>query len=164
MTALADRARVFETLGLHDRALADLDEAARQPADPRPWVARGKLLAERGLGSEADVAYAKAAAPAPGRLDPFLEAGWWAVGPYFDDMSWTQPPEQNPDPVRPVAAGGRTAVPWKRARVHEDHFVDLSPFSQGRGSSVHACWRISPRTGNGPRFSACRAKIEFACG
>jgi len=139
VAALLDRARTFETLGMRDRADLDLAEAARRkPADPRPWVARGKLLAERGLGSEADAAFARAALLAPGRLDPFLEAGWWVVGPYPEDMTRAQPPETNPDPARPIASETGTPLRWKPAIVSEDRFIDLGLHAGQPSSSVYA--------------------------
>ena len=131
VAALVDRARAFEALGLRDRALADLAEAARRkPDDPRPWVARGRLLAERGDGPGADAAYARAAGLAPGRLDPFLEAGWWVVGPYAEDMNQPQPPEDDPDPSRPVAGEPGSPLRWKPAAVNEDRYLDLVPYSR----------------------------------
>jgi tetratricopeptide (TPR) repeat protein len=144
VAALVDRARTFDTLGAHDRADADLAEAARQkPDDPRPWVARGRLLAERGLGAQADAAYARAAGLAQGRLDPFLEAGWWVAGPYPEDMSWPQPPEANPDPA--VAVAGESGLPlrWKPATVNEDRYVHLGLIAGRRSSSVYAMTHLA---------------------
>ena len=87
---------------------------------------RGKLLAERGQGSAADVAYARAAELAAGRLDPFLEAGWWIAGPYTEDMTQPQPPEFDPDPSRAVAGESRTPLRWKPAAVNQDRFISLA--------------------------------------
>jgi len=144
VAALLDRARTFESLGVRDRADLDLAEAARRkPDDPRPWVARGKLLAERGLGSEADAAYARAALLAPGRLDPFLEAGWWVVGPYPEDMTRPQPPETNPDPARPGAGESGLPLRWKPASVNEDRYIDLGPYAGRPSSSVYAMTHLA---------------------
>ncbi len=144
MAALVERARSFEILGLHERADADLAEAARQkPEDPRPWVTRGKLLAERGQGSAADLAYARAAGLAPGRLDPFLEAGWWVAGPYSEDMTRQEPPEVDPDPARLVLGGTRMPLRWKPASVTEDRYIALGSFSGQPASSVYALTHLA---------------------
>ena len=144
VAALIDRARAFETLGLRDRADADLAEAARRkPDDPRPWVARGRLLAERGNGPGADEAYTRAARLGPGRLDPFLEAGWWVAGPYPDDMNQPQPPEEHPDPARPVAGETGTPMRWKPACVNEDRFLQLGLYSERPRSSVYAMTHLA---------------------
>ncbi len=144
VAALIDRAAAFERLGLRDRALADLAEAARRkPDDPRPWVARGRLLAGRGYGPGADAAYARAAGLAPGRLDPFLEAGWWVAGPYPDDMNLPQPPEENPDPARPVEGETGSPLRWKPACVNEDRNLRLDLLAGRPGSSVYAMTHLA---------------------
>ncbi len=66
----ADRSRAaFETLGVRDRALADLAEAARRkPADPRPWVARAAPRRARGRrGSRRRLRLRGRARPGPAR-------------------------------------------------------------------------------------------------
>ena len=124
--------------------IADLAEAARRkPDDPRPWVVRGRLLAERGDGPGADAAYARAAGLAPGRLDPFLEAGWWVAGPYPEDMNQPQPPEEDPDPARPVAGETGTPLRWKPACVNEDRYLHLGPFAGRPRSSVYAMTHLA---------------------
>ena len=144
LAALIDRANAFETLGLRDRAEADLAEAARRkPDDPRPWVARGRLLAGRGNGPQADGAYVRAAGLAPGRLDPFLEAGWWVAGPYPDDMNQPQPPEEDPDPSRPVAGETGTPMRWRPACVNEDRYLNLGLYSVRPRSSVYAMTHLA---------------------
>jgi eukaryotic-like serine/threonine-protein kinase len=144
VAALVDRARAFEALVMHDRADVDLAEAARlKPDDPRPWVMRGKLLAERGQGTAADAAYARAALLAPGRLDPFLSAGWWIAGPYAEDMTWPQPPEVDPDPSRLVAGETRTPIRWRPAEVNPDHYIFLAPFAGRAAASVYALTHLA---------------------
>jgi tetratricopeptide (TPR) repeat protein len=116
VAALIERARTFEGLGLHDRADADLTLAtSRKPDDPRPWVMKGRLLAKRGQGIAADEAYARAAALAPGRLDPFLEAGWWVVGPFVEDMAR---PHNHPrsSPIHRDRSSGNRACPRSGSR------------------------------------------------
>jgi len=144
VAALLERARTFETLGVRDRADLDLAEAARRkPDDPLPWVARGKLLAERGLGSEADAAYARAALLAPGRLDPFLEAGWWVVGPYPEDMTRPQPPETNPDPARPGAGESGSLLRWKPTSLDEYRYIHLGLDAGRPNSSVYTLTHVA---------------------
>ncbi len=144
LAALIDRAHAFETLGLRDRADADLAEATRRkPDDPRPWVARGRLLAGRGNGSEVDGAYVRAAGLAPGRLDPFLEAGWWVAGPYSDDMNRSEPPEKDPDPSRPVAGETGTPMRWKPACANEDRYLNLGDYCGRPRSSVYAMTHLA---------------------
>ncbi len=138
-----DRARAFETLGQRDRAFADLDEAARRKADdPRPWVARDDC-SPSGDGPGADDAYARAARLAPGRLDPFLEAGWWVAGPYPEDMDQPQPPEADPDPGRPVASETGTPRRWNPAGVNEDRYLTLGPLAGQPRSSVYAMTHLA---------------------
>src|SRR5262249_20321300 len=104
---------------------------------------RGKLLAERGDGPAADVAYARAAQLAPGRLDPFLEAGWWVVGPYAEDMSTSQAPEIEPDPSRAVAGESGAPQRWKPAAVTQGRYIHLWPFAGRTASSVYALTHIA---------------------
>ena len=144
VAALIERASVFQGLGLNERADADLALAtAHKPDDPRPWVMKGRLLAARGQGSAADEAYVRAAALAPGRLDPFLEAGWWVVGPYVDDMSRPQPPEVDPDPSRPTLGESGAPARWKPAAVNQDRFVQLGAYAGRPASSVYALTYIA---------------------
>jgi tetratricopeptide (TPR) repeat protein len=99
------RSRVFEKLGLKDRMSADLLRAQQiKGDDPKTWIETGRQLAERGEHRQADVAFARAAALGKGELNHFLDAGWWAVGPYYVDFNRNWPPESAPDPSKPVAA------------------------------------------------------------
>jgi tetratricopeptide (TPR) repeat protein len=148
VAALMDRARTFEALGARDRADLDLALAARRkPRDPRPLIARGRLLAERGDVSGADAAYDSAAALAPGRLDPFLAAGWWTAGPYPEDMALPQPPEVNLDPSRAVPGESRFPLRWKPADVNEDRFIYLATLAGRPSSSVYALTHIAADRG-----------------
>ncbi len=134
-----DRAWIFEGLGLRDRSMADLALAARRRTDdPRPWVAKGRLLAARGLQSEADQAYAHAAAIAPGRLDPFLEAPWWVVAHYPVLMNWQSRPEEDHDPSRMVTAESGALERWKPANVTPDRSIRLARLAGVANSSVYA--------------------------
>ncbi|QEH31955.1 Serine/threonine-protein kinase pkn5 [Aquisphaera giovannonii] len=136
--ALADRARAFESLGLRDRAEADLEAAARlDPGDPHPWIARARLMEARGDRAEADAAYARAAERTGGRIDPFLEAGWWAAGPFPDDMDRSEPPEKEADPSRPASTSGGEARAWRPLPTAGDHGTYFTAF-QGQASSVYA--------------------------
>ena len=47
-------------------------------------------------------------------MQPFLESGWWAVGPYPLGLDLTCPPEIDPDPSKPVAtADGTHKLKWQ---------------------------------------------------
>ena len=147
VAALLERAKTFETLGLRDRADADLAEAARlEPTNPLPWASRGRLLAARGDGSAADEAYARAAALAPNRLDPFLEAGWWIAGPYSSDMSLSQPPESDPDPSRPIWGDAPFPVPWKPVATKRNRLINFSPIADQPKSSIYALAHLFSET------------------
>ena len=99
------RARIFSMLGRKDRAAADRFKAQElKGGDPRTWVETGRLLAELGEHQQADAAFARASVLGRGALYPFLEAGWWVVGPYPADLELSCPPEIDPDPSRTVAA------------------------------------------------------------
>ena len=146
--ALIDRAWIFEGLGLPDRSMADLALAARlRTDDPRPWVAKGRLLAARGLQSEADQAYARAAAIAPGRLDPFLEAPWWVVIRYPAPINWQGRPEEDHDPSRLVIAESGARQRWKPANVTPDRSIRLRA-SRRCGQLFGLC--------SGPSLLRCR--------
>src|SRR5205823_5953904 len=100
------RAHVFLQLGQHDRAEADFAKVLElKPDDPRLWIERGRYFAERGDHKRADADFAKAASLTPDELNKFIEAGWWVAGPYPENLKTACPPEKNPDPSRPVAAG-----------------------------------------------------------
>jgi tetratricopeptide (TPR) repeat protein len=132
VVARLDRARALEGLGLRDRADADLDSPARQaPDDPRVWVARGRLLAERGDDPATDAACARAAALAQGRLEPFLDAGWWVAGPCSDNrpsaVSMTFFVRGS---LAVARSGGRPSL-WRWVPVGPDRNVDLGPLDGG---------------------------------
>ncbi len=88
--------------------------------------------------SEADQAYARAAAIAPGRLDPFLESPWWVVARYPVQMNWQSAPEENHDPSRAVMAESGKPLRWKPANVTPDRDIRLSRLAGVANSSVYA--------------------------
>src|SRR5262249_7536690 len=100
---LLARGCIYEERGLDDQAKADFATASSlKSTDPRPWIEHGHFLAERGRQKEADEAYAKAAAAAPNELYRFLEAGWWAVGPFSGPLEAPSAVEERPDPAIPI--------------------------------------------------------------
>jgi tetratricopeptide (TPR) repeat protein len=143
--SLCKRAAALEMLGLRARADADLDAAARAaPDDPRAWVARGRLLAERGDQAAADVAYAHAVQLAHGRLDPFLAAGWWVVGPYPESFdSFTYSLETSSDPSQPVPGEQGRPGRWRRVLVNEDHYANLAPLAGRPSASLFAMTHLA---------------------
>src|SRR4029453_17148522 len=100
--------------------------------NPLPWIQRGRWLAERGEQAKSDADFTKAAALTPGELNKFLEAGWWIVGPYPQEVKEFCPPEIDPDPSKPVYAvdpqtGLSTQpVPWKPIPTGRRGAIDLS--------------------------------------
>lgn len=121
------RGHVFAQLGQQAEANADYAKAADLKAgDAFPWVEHGRFLAERGDRAQADAAFSKAAALASGDLSTFLQAGWWVVAPYPEDLAKSCTPEDNPDPARPVAAAsGPVSIAWRWAPTGTDGRVDL---------------------------------------
>ena len=109
------RARMFAKIGRKDRAAVDLQHAQTLKFDdPKSWIDTGRALAEMGEQQQADTAFARASALGKGALQPFLESGWWAVGPYPLGLDLTCPPEIDPDPSRPVAtADGTHELKWQ---------------------------------------------------
>jgi WD40 repeat protein/predicted Zn-dependent protease len=77
--------------------------------------------------------FARAASLRPDELHHFIEAGWWVVGPYPEDLRMPCPPEKDPDPSRPVAAAGKTAggglsePSWQHVLPGQFGSVDLGP-------------------------------------
>jgi serine/threonine protein kinase/tetratricopeptide (TPR) repeat protein len=131
----SNRARIFAGLGLKERALADLAHARElRVDDPSTWIESGRLLAEMGEARRSEEAFARASVLAGGRLSPFLEAGWWVVGPYPDSLDLACPPENDPDPARPVAvSGGEHVLEWKAVATNpSSHEIDLAEVSRGK--------------------------------
>ena len=111
------RSRIYAKLGRMDRASADRlkaqDLKGSDPQQTSTWIETGRLLAEMGEQRQADKAFTRALALGNGALYPFLESGWWVVGPYPPDFELSCPPEIDPDPSRPVAAvDGRSDLRW----------------------------------------------------
>ena len=102
--ALIDRAWTFEALGLRDRSMADLAEAARRrPDDPNPWVTKGRLLAARTAirGRRSLRPRSRACA---GAARPVSGGTVVGVGSYPVQMNWQNRPEEDHDPSRTVDA------------------------------------------------------------
>src|SRR5262249_17560679 len=123
------RAKGFAQLGQFKKAEAEFQAAIDlRPEDATFWIARGRFHAERGDHKKADADFAKAASLTPDELNKFIEAGWWFPGPYPEDLKAACPPEKNPDPSKPVAAGtgqGDAAklLPWRSAPTDNPHGV-----------------------------------------
>jgi serine/threonine protein kinase/tetratricopeptide (TPR) repeat protein len=118
---LLARSYIYEERGRNKEAKADFAKALKgKSEDARPWIEHGHLLVERGRQKEADEAYAKAAAAAPQELYRFLEAGWWAVGPFLGPLDSQTQVEGRPDPASPVGDAR-----WLRIRPDSYGRVDL---------------------------------------
>jgi tetratricopeptide (TPR) repeat protein/serine/threonine protein kinase len=123
-TREAPEKRMQASLARAEAAWKRAIEAA--PADPMPLIQRGRWYAERGEPEKADADFARAAALTD-QLNPFLEAGWWVVGPACRDGEFenAHPVESSPDPARPVAGpDGQTQLAWQPARTGEFGFVN----------------------------------------
>jgi tetratricopeptide (TPR) repeat protein len=118
---LLARSHIYEERGRVEQAKADFTKALKGKSDDaRPWIEHGHLLVERGRHKEADEAFAKAAAAAPQELYRFLEAGWWAVGPFVGPLDSQTQVEGRPDPASPVGDAR-----WLRIRPDSYGRVDL---------------------------------------
>ncbi|HMF15668.1 MAG TPA: hypothetical protein VKE98_00605, partial [Gemmataceae bacterium] len=144
---LVTRARLFLQIGERARAEADFAKAvALNPKDARPWIERARYFAERGRDKEADADFTRAAAVTD-NLNRFIEAGWWVVGPYPEEMALPCPPEKDPNPSRPVAAVGNSpALVWHSTSTGDFGFVDLrSVFKGDHLSSYAMAYVYSPK-------------------
>jgi serine/threonine protein kinase/tetratricopeptide (TPR) repeat protein len=140
-----ERSMAFVKLGLADRAGADLAEAHRRQAAPGraadagPWIAYGRFLAERSEHPKADEFFAKAAAMAGNAPKPFLDAGWWAAGPYPADFTLVCPPERGTDPGRPVyAVHANQEYRWKTRTVTADGEMFVPGAGRNQSSTEYA--------------------------
>ncbi len=109
------RSRIFAKLGRKDRMAADLLRAQElRGDDPKTWIETGRMLAELGEHKQADTAFVRASALGKGELNRFLEAGWWAVGPYPGEFDVACPPQFGADPSKAVAAvGAKRDLKWQ---------------------------------------------------
>jgi serine/threonine protein kinase/Flp pilus assembly protein TadD len=132
---LLARSHIFEERGRVEQAKADFAKALKGKSDDsRPWIEHGHLLVEHGRQKEADEAYAKAAAAAPQELYRFLEAGWWAVGPFLGPLDSQNQVESRPDPASPVGDAR-----WLRIRPDSYGRVDLlGEVGAAKATSVYA--------------------------
>jgi tetratricopeptide (TPR) repeat protein len=118
---LLARSHIYEECGRVGQAKADFAKALKGKSDDaRPWIEYGHLLVEHGRQKEADEAYARAAAAAPQELYRFLEAGWWAVGPFVGPLDSQTQVEGRPDPASPVGHAR-----WVKIRPDSYGRVDL---------------------------------------
>ncbi len=141
-------ARVLGQFGMGDQGLAALTQLIeRNPNEARAWIARGHLFAERGEHPKADADFTRAAALAPDALSNFTEAGWWAVGPYPENLARECPPEHHPDPSRPIAAmGGARSLRWRPAPIDEDGRIYLREiFGADHISAYAMTYVVSPQ-------------------
>ena len=133
-------ARILGQVGRREEAVAQFTRVIdRHPDDSRPRIARARFFAERGQRSEADADFRRAAALAPDRLNRFLEAGWWTVGPYPEAIALNAAPELDPDPARPAASfGDGVELRWQPAATGAGGRVDLKALFQADHISAYA--------------------------
>ncbi len=134
------RSRVYAKLGRNDIMAADLLHAQKlRENDPRTWIETGRMLAERGEHRQADAAFARASALGMSELNRFLEAGWWAVGPYPEQLDMPCPPELNPDPSKQAAAvGEKRELKWQSvATTVHNGSIDTGAIAGSRRNATY---------------------------
>jgi serine/threonine protein kinase/formylglycine-generating enzyme required for sulfatase activity/tetratricopeptide (TPR) repeat protein len=102
------------------------------------WLALARVFAELGQHDKADASFAKAAALTPKELDRFVQAGWWVIGPYPEDLKLPCPPENDPDPSHPAAVGSAEPLRWRPAPTERDGRVDLRAIFNADHISAYA--------------------------
>jgi hypothetical protein len=111
-----------------DEALAILNRAVeRDPGSLRALRVRAQLRMRRGEWDEA-AADLRRCLSADREGVPWAHSGWWVVGPYPEALRRACPPEVDPDPFKPVAAGPRVrgiTGPWPKERQWEPAEVDV---------------------------------------
>src|SRR5262249_5582743 len=71
-----------------------------------------------------EAAFARAAELAPDGVELFLDAGWWVIGPYSEELAQRCPPEYEPDPARPDYSQG---LVWRSVPTGPNGLVDRAP-------------------------------------
>ena len=138
------RSQIFARFGYKDRMADDLLQAQQLKGDdPKTWVETGRMLAERGEHPQADAAFARASVVGKGELNRFLEAGWWVVGPYPEQLDERCPPESNPDPSRPVSAiGDKRELKWQSVST-APHYGNINLPAQLGGQSKASSYALA---------------------
>jgi tetratricopeptide (TPR) repeat protein len=133
-------ARVLAQLGMHDRALAQLNTiVGRNPDDLQGRIARGRHFAEQGDQRSADTDFHRAAVLAGDDLSGFIEAGWWVVGPYPEEMGRVCPPELDPDPAHPALDdNGSGVLRWRPVATGRGGLVSLKQIFASDHISAYA--------------------------
>jgi tetratricopeptide (TPR) repeat protein len=153
------KAREYAKRGERDKAAAEHKAAIDgRPNDPQMRIARGRFYAELGEHQKADADFARAAALTPDGLYPFLQDGWWAIGPFHTKPDVWSPPEVKPDPSKPahvVDAACRLSkepVRWVQVPLSPDRKVDLrQAFDPSTNGAVYAlAYVYSPDERNVP--------------
>ncbi len=123
----AHQGLLYSRLGEAGKAQAQWQAAVQiAPQEPALWLARAHAFAQLGQREKADADFAQAAVRTPEELNRFIQAGWWVIGPYPEDLKAPCPPEKDPDPSRPVVAFGTAAeLRWRPAPPEPDGRVDL---------------------------------------
>ena len=121
----------------HRSRIEELDRAcALAPGRPEPLIAKAHYHHSHGETAQAEAAFSAAALGwRQSELDQFLQAGWWVVGPYPNELAAAYPPELNLDPARPVdgvvvSGKSATAQPlrWRHAPAIEFGRVNVAVF------------------------------------
>jgi tetratricopeptide (TPR) repeat protein len=141
------RSRLLAELGYAERSQADFARAlSLKSADPSPWIEHSRWQAARGAHSDAERALARAASLRPDELNHFVDAAWWVIGPYPEDLTLTCPPEIDPDPARPVAVvGSPDTLSWREASTGADGRVNFGAIFHAEHISAYALTHLYSR-------------------
>ena len=133
-SAAIEKARELAKAGKRALALPEYDKAvAKRPADARLLIERGRLLASLGERARADSDFQNAAGLAPDSPQFFLDAGWWAAGPYPVGYSQAGALENGTatDPSQPAPPLGGTTMRWHEVRPGLRGYVDFEDLFKG---------------------------------
>jgi WD40 repeat protein/serine/threonine protein kinase len=140
------RARLLARVAKWTQAEAEFTRAVRRhPKVPQVWVARGGFFLGRGRRDRAaaDLTRAVDLQATPGLQAVLSE--FWVAGPYPEDLGLPCPPEQQPDPAKPIppAPGSPKGLPalshWRAEITGVGNYLDLAAcFDQKEHIAVYA--------------------------
>jgi formylglycine-generating enzyme required for sulfatase activity/tRNA A-37 threonylcarbamoyl transferase component Bud32 len=92
-------------------ALAIVNAAvAKDSGSGRAQRARASVYVQCGGWEQPAVDLRKTLAARRDGAPPWVQSGWWVVGPYAKDLGTVYPPEMNPDPFKPGSTGNDRPV------------------------------------------------------
>jgi tetratricopeptide (TPR) repeat protein len=136
---LSQIGRGQESQSASTRALALFEKAlTSKPDNVELLRTRGEIFAAQGEWDKAAIDLARVFSAGKEIKPRWFLAGTWIVGPYpFDganpesSRAASLPPENSPDPFRPVAGpDGKTMLTWRSVTTDANGFMDLGPLIQ----------------------------------